>query len=311
MRKKPAKKLCMIEKICIIRLMEGNAAEQLLNIVRNGEEIVKMKIMNSGNETLLSQDDQIVSVRTSLLILTHLLEMYSKITELSSLKDKSVIERIIFSSTNNNNPNMLLIFTYFICQKYDTYLAINGVQLLNQLACKFPMSMLACFGSNTEFIRDHFLFRLETVTEDINFKIALLNFLSTCVEHQPGLVEMFLNVAENHQQASVLNSIIDILEEKFEGQYHCPYELHHSCLQFVAKFWLKPNIIAMNKLKKWEKFWKLIGFPLMKEDFDDSICNFILKILSREIHYTKMLEKTDLHVNLKDLLHEMEEKKYF
>ncbi|OTF77963.1 Nup188-like protein [Euroglyphus maynei] len=308
-RRKKANELIMIEKICIIRLMEGQAAEQLLTIIKRGEEIVKRKILNSGNEYLLEVDDEIVSIRTSISILSHLLEMYSEVTKLSSLKDKSVIENIIFSSTNNNNPNMLLIFSHFICQKYDIYLAINALQLINQLAFKFPMSMLACFGSHTEFIRDHFLFRLETVTEDINFKIALLNFLSTCVEYQPGLVEMFLNVAnDNHQQTSVLNSIIEILEEKWEGQFHCPYELHHASLQFVAKFWLKPNIMAMNKLKKNDKFWMLVTFPLFDRQIDNPLCGFILKILSREIHFTKILEKTDVCHNLEKLLDDMIEK---
>ncbi|XP_027198392.2 nuclear pore complex protein Nup188 [Dermatophagoides pteronyssinus] len=303
-RRKTADELIMIEKICIIRLMEGQAAEQLLSIIKSGEEIVRQKIINSGNEYLLQQDDQIVSIRISISILSNLLEMYSELTKLSSLKDKSVIENIIFSSTNNSNPNMLLIFTNFICQKYDIYLAINALQLIQQLAIRFPMSMLACFGSHTEFIRDHFLFRLETVTEDLNFKIALLNFLSTCVEYQPGLVEMFLNVTNNNQQqtnSSVLNTIIEILEEKFDGQYHCPYELHYSSLQFVTKFWLKPNLMAMNKLKQNEKFWSLISFPLFDQNIDNSLCSFILKILSREIHFIKILEKDEICKNLEKL----------
>ncbi|KAH7645192.1 nup188-like protein [Dermatophagoides farinae] len=310
-RRKMANELIMIEKICIIRLMEGQAAEQLLTIIKSGEEIVKERIVNSGNELLLEVDDQIVSIRTSILILSHLLEMYSEVTKLSSLKDKSVIEKIIFSSTNNAKPNMLLIFTHFICQKYDIYLAINALQLINQLAFKFPMSMLACFGSHTEFIRDHFLFRLETVTEDINFKIAMLNFLSTCVEYQPGLVEMFLNVSTaTTNNNSILNSIIEILEEKMNGQYHCPYEFHHASLQFVVKFWLKPNIMAMNKLKNNDKFWILVTFPLFNDqrNIDNSLCSFVLKILSREIHFTKLLEKTDVSSNLTNIFDDMIDK---
>lgn len=293
-RKKPGDKLEQIEKICTILLMEGNSAEYLLNIIKNGELIVKAKILNSGNGALLVEDDQMLLVRTSLLILSYLLELYSEVSLLASQKSKSVIEELLFSSTNTANPNMLLIFTYFVYQKYDIFLATNAMKLLSQLAFKFPMSMLACFGSHTESIRDQFLFRLETVTEDINFKISLLNFLSICVEHQPGLVEMFLSVS-NHQ-SGVLSSILEILEEKLEGQYFCPFELHQASLQFVAKFWLRPNIIAINLLKENNKFWKLITFPLFtKEKFNDSLCSYILKILSREMFYTKMLEKYVLH----------------
>lgn len=296
-RKKPSDKLEQIEKICTILLMEGNSAEYLLNIIKNGEQIVKAKILNSGNGALLVEDDQMILVRTSLLILSYLLELYSEVSLLASPKSKSVIEELLFSSTNTANPNMLLIFTYFVYQKYDIFLATNAMKLLSQLAFKFPMSMLACFGSHTESIRDQFMFRLETVTEDINFKISLLNFLSICVEHQPGLVEMFLSVS-NHQ-SGVLSSILEILEEKLEGQYFCPFELHQASLQFVAKFWLRPNIIAINLLKENSKFWKLITFPLFtKEKFNDSLCSYILKILSREMFYTKMLEKYVFYLNI-------------
>ena len=289
LKKKTDCQLNQIEKICTILLMEGNSAEHLFQIIKNGEQIVKYKVLNSGNSSLLLKDCQIISVQNSLLVLSYLLELYSNNNFLSSYKKKSVVEDIIFSSTSSK-PNMLLIFTYFVYQKYDISLSINAIQLLNQLAFQFPMSLLACFGSNTEFIRDHFLFRLETLTEDINFKIALLDFLSICVEHQPGLVEMFLNVANN--QGGVLNSILEILEEKLEGQYFCPFNLHQASLKFVAKFWLRPNIIAINLLKKNEKFWNLITFPLFtKNDYNNSLCTFILKILSREIFYIKMQEK--------------------
>lgn len=290
LRKKNHAELNQVEKICTILLMEGNSAEHLLNIIKNGEEVVKLKILNSGNSSLLIKDNQIISVRTSLLILSYLLDVYSKNDFLASHKRKSVIEDIIFSSTNNNKLNMLLIFIYFVYQKYDINLAINSIQLLSQLAHQFPMSMLACFGSNTEYIRDHFLVRLETLSEDINFKIALLDFLSICVEHQPGLVEMFLNVDNN--QGGVLNPILEILEEKLEGVHYCPFNLHQASLQFVAKFWLRPNIIAINLLKKNSKFWNLATFPLFcEEEYNNSLCTFILKILSREIFYTKMLDK--------------------
>lgn len=289
-RNKSGGQLDQIEKICTILLMEGNSAEYLLHIIKNGEQMVKAKIVASGNDSLLVKDHQMIMVRTSLLILSYLLELYSEVSSHSAQKSKSVIEELLFSSTNSANPNMLLIFTYFVYQKYDIYLATNAMKLLGQLAFKFPMSMLACFGSNTESIRDQFLLRLETITEDINFKISLLNFLSICVEHQPGLVEMFLSVANN--QGGVLNSILEILEEKLEGQYFCPFELHQASLRFVAKFWLRPNIIAINLLKKNDKFWKLVTFPLFtKEQLNDSLCSYILKILSREMFYTKMLEK--------------------
>ena len=56
------------------------------------------------------------------------------------------------------------------------------------------MSMLACLGSEAEAVRQHFLSKLDAVTEDVRVKVALLDFLAVCVKHQPGLIEMFVNV---------------------------------------------------------------------------------------------------------------------
>ena len=43
-------------------------------------------------------------------------------------------------------------------------------------------------------MRDMFLTRLAAVSEDTDLKVTLLEFLSVCVESQPGLIEIFLNV---------------------------------------------------------------------------------------------------------------------
>lgn len=292
-RKKTKGNILQIEELAILLLMEGAAAEHLLAIIKDGEANVKAVIHASGNDNVLVTNEQIATVRTSLLVLSYLLEIYGQMCEWfpDRPKKRSVIEEKLFSS-KSSSPNMLLTFTNFIYQTYDIHLATNAMHLLRQLALQFPMSMLACFGSNTESIRDYLLFRLETVTEDINFKISLLQFLSTCIDHQPGLVEMFLNAPNN--ELGVLNTIIEILTEKLEGQCFCPFELHQACLEFVSKFWLKLNIIAINLFKSNANFWKLISFPLFvskTEPFDHSLCGFILKILSREVFYTKMLDK--------------------
>lgn len=285
-------KLELIEKICIVALMEGSSAERLLLIIRHGEQVVKDKIVSSGNECLLMEDEQIITLRLSLQILNYLLDVYTPVAESLGRNKKSALEDMIFSSTVSSHLNLLLTFTGFAFQKYDIHLATNATQLLSQLAVKFPMSMLACFGTNTEYIRDHLLFRLETVTEDINFKIALLKFLSNCIQHQLGLVEMFLNVPNN--QRGMLGSILEILGDKLEGHYFCPLELLQASLDLIAQFWLKTNIIAMDLLKSNTDFWKLVTFPIFiekDEDYNYLLCSSVLKIISREVFYCKTLER--------------------
>lgn len=58
------------------------------------------------------------------------------------------------------------------------------------------MSLLACFGTEAESIRDHFLARLRSPYESIRLKVSILEFLTVCVAQQPGLIEMFINVCK-------------------------------------------------------------------------------------------------------------------
>ena len=67
----------------------------------------------------------------------------------------------------------------------------------------FPMSILACLGTDAEGIRNIFLTRLAATTEDIQLKVVITEFLSVCVETQPGLIEIFLNL----QPASEANKV--------------------------------------------------------------------------------------------------------
>lgn len=58
------------------------------------------------------------------------------------------------------------------------------------------MSLLACLGSEASAVRDLFLLRLKSPSEDIRLKVAIIRFLTACVRKQPGLLEMFVNVKD-------------------------------------------------------------------------------------------------------------------
>lgn len=56
------------------------------------------------------------------------------------------------------------------------------------------MSVYACLGNDAVAIRDAFLTRLQSKTEDMRIKVMILEFLTVAVETQPGLIELFLNL---------------------------------------------------------------------------------------------------------------------
>ena len=58
------------------------------------------------------------------------------------------------------------------------------------------MSLLSSFGEDAYAIRSGLLRRLALRSEDPRFKVVLVELLTTCVENQPGLLELFLST--NH-----------------------------------------------------------------------------------------------------------------
>lgn len=178
--------------------------------------------------------------------------------------------------------------------------------------------MLACLGSEAEAVREHFLFKLDAVTEDVRVKVSLLDFLSVCVKHQPGLIEMFVNSdnelspedvgtdsnASEDSSSSCLLTVLEILREKFEKRFYCPLELHCAALRFLNTFWMQAHLPAIEYLRKQPKLWTLICFPLLPEvegveqeeetpssPLDEKLNVYILRLLAREIFLVQSLEK--------------------
>jgi len=298
--------------ICRFGLLSGPAGETLLNIIVKGETFVRQIIEQTGNTNVLFKDELIIMVRSSLSVLNRLLVLQEK--DKNETFKTSTVEQALFS-IQSSKPNMILVLTHYVFQRYDTRLATLAVTLLKTLSKHFPMSLLACLGSEAESVRDHFLYRLEEVTEDIRLKIALLDFLSCCIRYQPGLIEMFLNSdSHNHKddskkstdetnkkdddklkpdQHNCLKTVIEILEEKLNEKYFCPSELHSAAIKFIFTFWLQPHLLAIDSLKQTENLWTLISFPIYQEnnEVDDRLFGYIFKILGREIFYIKTLEK--------------------
>ena len=295
--------------ICRFGLLSSPAGETLLNIIVKGEAFVRQIIEQTGNTNVLFKDELIIMVRNSLSVLNRLLVLQEK--DKNENFKTSTVEQALFS-IQSSKPNMILVLTHYVFQRYDTRLATLAVTLLKRLSKHFPMSLLACLGSEAESVRDHFLYRLEEVTEDIRLKIALLDFLSCCIRYQPGLIEMFLNSENNSSsnenkadtatnndnklktdpQHNCLNTVIEILEEKMNEKYFCPSELHSAAIKFIFTFWLQPHLLAIDSMKKTKNLWTLICFPIYQEnEIDDKLFGNIFKILAREIFYIKTLEK--------------------
>lgn len=77
------------------------------------------------------------------------------------------------------------------------------------------MSVYACLGSDAAAIRDAFLTRLQSKTEDMRIKVMILEFLTVAVETQPGLIELFLNLeVKDGSEGSKVSSVCYIFKKK-------------------------------------------------------------------------------------------------
>ncbi|GIX94033.1 nucleoporin NUP188 [Caerostris extrusa] len=199
-------------------LLHFEAGQTLLKIVCTGEEVIQQTILKQNSNL----GEQIASmIRLSLSVLNRLLLLRNN-TTLSSKPEVTPLEAVLFSTPGHTNqPQVVLMVAHYAFQHYNPRLATLAVQLLKRFAKEFPMSLLACFGSEAEAIRDHFLARLSSPYEDIRLKVSVLEFLTVCVVQQPGLIEMFINVkrkgdkdAMEEQSKSCLECVKKILKDK-------------------------------------------------------------------------------------------------
>lgn len=148
------------------------------------------------------------------------------------------------------------------------------------------MSVYACLGNDAAAIRDAFLTRLQSKTEDMRIKVMILEFLTVAVETQPGLIELFLNleVKDGNEGSKVcmherknnfccfddcllsyfflivlqefllgewscLHVVLDLIDSKQQGKYWCPPMLHRAALAFLLALWQDRRDSALSVLR--------------------------------------------------------------
>lgn len=295
-------------------LLMGAPGETLLKRVKIGNSLLQNVIKYTGTDASLSHHE-IVSTRLCLSILNQVLR-FQEHSNRDTSRDLSTLERALFTGNEvvtslvaceeTTEMNMLFTLVGYLFQPFDFRLTVFGSQVLKRLARTYPRSMLACLGSAADAVKEHILFRLDSLTEDIRVKISFLQFLSVCIQHQPGLIELFIEPANNvsnsgDKTTSVLQIVLNILKECEEGKLYSPVDLHAAALRFVSTLWMQCNMLTIAKLKEEKNLWKVLLFPIMTSDDTSSeisstssclstkektIFPYIMHLLSREIFFT-------------------------
>lgn len=148
------------------------------------------------------------------------------------------------------NMTMLSVIAKFIFHQQDPKLPILAVLTLRTLAVRFPLILTSSFGDALIGIRNAFVNRLNGRVEAVRLKVSILEFLSACVESQPGIIECFIHIQQSKDKSTVVGKfsclppILEILENKEQVDI-----LTSTALEFVAALWKNRYDGAMTILK--------------------------------------------------------------
>lgn len=333
-----------LQAICIISLSQNQAHKQLLDVIVDGKNSIKRQIqeLNISSGAGLSASSIVISVRQSLSIFKKLLtfgkfvkqicdtqsvnqnnkkqEIISQYQQGASNTPMTNIEKALFDTSIR--PGLLQHLFSYIYQESDSTTACLALDLIKKIAKKFSMSLLASLGSEADKVCNFFVdYLANEETSKLCLVISILDLLSTCVKHQPGLIELFLNstgssgTSTSNKKKASLDVVIDLLRGCKNRQDDSDKLLYSHMLKFILTFWQK-NHSAIVKLDLEEKFWDSITNPLLEfldEQQDEFSTNkltpYVLMILAREIHCVKgEFNDRKMNPNLIQLLKIMSQK---
>ena len=300
-------------------IMAAAPNQTLLGIAGTGDKVIQSLYESQANAEAGVGCELSKLVNLSLKVLDSIIKIHASKKESNS---NLGIEKIIGGTPVGAKPHFLLTVANYIHHLQSCDLPRSAVNLLSTIASVFPMSMLACFGNEAQAIRDILLRRLESKTEDILLKIAIVKFFTSCVESQPGLIQLLLGVKDvniininayikNPEQKQQLtsseeksNDVINLLEDNgclktilgtlsamkngTETTSTLANLLHVVVVDFLYNLWSHQRILAVSHLKRQDTFWSDLTSPLFDKTsqvvFKPRLNGCILRIIASEIY---------------------------
>ncbi|KAM9735655.1 nucleoporin NUP188 isoform 1-T1 [Menidia menidia] len=288
-----------LQSLCIYSLANTEAGQAVVNIMGVGVDTIDV-VLAAQPSSCGSEGPGQILIQTVKLAFS----VTNNVIRLKPPSDAvSPLEQALTQHSGHGN-NLIVVLAKYIYHKHDPALPRLAIQLLKRLATVAPMSVYACLGSDAAAIRDAFLTRLQSKTEDMRIKVMILEFLTVAVETQPGLIELFLNLevkdgSEGSKEFllgewSCLHVVLDLIDSKQQGKYWCPPLLHRAALAFLLALWQDRRDSAISVLRTKARFWENLTTPLFgtltppsdtTEPCVLETCAFVMKIIGLEIYY--------------------------
>lgn len=270
---------------------DGGLARALLGISSTGDRVIQT-LLETQTSWELGRGTQLVAVVQLALQLLHQL-----VTEPGSgpAVMRGPLGQAVRSPPAGSRPHYLLTLAHYTYFHHRPELATAAIKLLAAISRDSgQVSVLACLGPAAAAVRDQLLARLESSTEDIRLKMAIIELLVSCVASQPGMLQLLMDLQEDastQDPGGCLAPVLRLLA-------HCNTEagptwadLHLVIVRLVDSLWSRGRILATSHLKKQKDFWCDLAKPLTSPGPDDQtsvkkmrIKAYILRIISHELY---------------------------
>ncbi|KAK5879327.1 hypothetical protein CesoFtcFv8_024642 [Champsocephalus esox] len=286
-----------LQSLCIYSLANTEAGQAVVNIMGVGVDTIDVVLAAQPSSSEGPGQILIQTVKLAFSVTNNVIRLKPPSDVVSPLEQA-------LTQHGGHGNNLIVVLAKYIYHKHDPALPRLAIQLLKRLATVAPMSVYACLGNDAVAIRDAFLTRLQSKTEDMRIKVMILEFLTVAVETQPGLIELFLNLevkdgTEGSKEFllgewSCLHVVLDLIDSKQQGKYWCPPMLHKAALAFLLALWQDRRDSAISVLRTKERFWEHLTTPLFAtlappSDTTEACvletCAFVMKIIGLEIYY--------------------------
>ncbi|XP_028175309.1 nucleoporin NUP188 homolog isoform X2 [Ostrinia furnacalis] len=272
-------------------LHDADNARQLLHCLAVGNENLEKIMLDETNWISGPGNEYITSLQRCVAIIMFALRLKE---EIGSPSEMTPLEHLIFAQ-NKQKDRLKVVpkVTSYINHAFNRSLPVLSCRLLKRFADGFQMSLFASLDMTAYQVRVMFLDRLRDEHESLELKVAILEFVATCIGKQPGLTEAFFMMnhekakaeendkeGKDQKKAEVEKKTAPETDDSFEGilGYMADYlstiktdakYLHSPLLGCIMALfhalWKNNMQILVKKLRENKNFWEHLTSPLFNE----------------------------------------------
>uniref|UniRef100_A0A336LW21 CSON001696 protein n=1 Tax=Culicoides sonorensis TaxID=179676 RepID=A0A336LW21_CULSO len=190
----------LLRQICIHTLLDLGNGMPLLRFVAVGNSQLQLIMENESNWMTAGESGVNYIIQLALTILMQILRYKSEVEDKNDAS-LSPIESLIYTQPKQmDHLRIISVVTSYMNNIFNQRLPILACRLLRRFALEFQMSLLACLDMEPDQIRLIFLQRLRDDLESHHLKVAILEFVESCIEKQPGLTEAFFKISYENEK---------------------------------------------------------------------------------------------------------------